>query len=237
MASQPLKRMFDAVPRRYDALNRLLTLRFDEQWRARAARHCLVSAPARVLDLCCGTGDLALHLARLAGPQTAITGLDYSAGMLEIARTKSASRHGGQPVNFVEGDAAALPFDDSSFEAAGIAFAFRNLTWRNPLRDKALSEVLRVLTPGGAFVIVETSQPPNRLLRALFHTYLRGVVASLGTLISRHRSAYRYLSESARGFYDADEVADLLSGAGFMDVSYTRLLGGVAAIHVAHRPH
>jgi len=236
MASQPLKRMFDAVPRRYDALNRLLTLRFDERWRARAAARCLADAPARVLDLCCGTGDLALHLARLAGPATEITGLDYSPGMLAIARAKAARSRNGEAVRFVEGDAAALPFADASFDAAGIAFAFRNLTWRNPLREKALSEVLRVLAPGGAFVIVETSQPPNRVLRGLFHAYLRGVVAPLGTLISRHRSAYRYLSESARGFYYADEVVDMLTAAGFADVRYRRLLGGVAAIHVAHRP-
>jgi demethylmenaquinone methyltransferase/2-methoxy-6-polyprenyl-1,4-benzoquinol methylase len=96
--------------------------------------------------------------------------------------------------------------------------------------------VRRVLAPGGAFVIVETSQPPNRLLRALFHAYLKLVVAPVGSLISRHRTAYRYLSESARLFHSADEVAEMLTAAGFTDVRYERLLGGVAALHVARSP-
>jgi demethylmenaquinone methyltransferase/2-methoxy-6-polyprenyl-1,4-benzoquinol methylase len=242
VGSQPLKKMFDAVPRRYDALNRLLTLRFDERWRARAAARCLAAAeraadrPVQVLDLCCGTGDLALELGRRADSRTAITGLDYSAGMLELARAKAARRPGGRALQFVEGDAAELPFGDQAFDAAGTAFAFRNVTWRNPLKERVLAEVRRVLKPGGAFVIVETSQPPSRLLQALFHAYLRLVAAPVGTWISGHRSAYRYLSESARGFYSADEVVEMLAAAGFTEISYTRLLGGVAALHVAHKP-
>lgn len=236
METRPLKKMFDAVPRRYDALNRLLTVRFDERWRARAAVRCLAGKPVRVLDLCCGTGDLALQLTRLASPHTAITGLDYSAGMLELARAKAERSADGRAVEFVEGDAAALPFGDQRFDAVGTAFAFRNVTWRNPLKEQVLAEVRRVLRPGGAFVIVETSQPPNRLLRALFHTYLRLFAAPVGTWISGHRSAYRYLSESARGFHSADEVVEMLAVAGFNEISYTRLLGGVAAIHVAYRP-
>jgi len=236
VATQPLKKMFDAVPRRYDALNRLLTLRFDERWRARAAQLCLAGRPARVLDLCCGTGDLARQIARRAAAGTAITGLDYSPGMLELARAKAAKTRAGQPADFVEGDASAMPFADRTFDAVGTAFAFRNVTWRNPLKERVLAEVLRVLKPGGVFVIVETSQPTNGLLRALFHTYLRLVAAPVGTWISGHRSAYRYLSESARGFYSADEVVELLAAAGFREIGYTRLLGGVAALHAAHRP-
>lgn len=221
--------MFDAVPARYDLLNRLLTLRFDEAWRALAARRILESSPARVLDLCCGTGDLVNHLARRAPAETGLAALDYSAGMLELARRKLARR----AVRFVEGDASALPFADGEFGAVGTAFAFRNLTWKNPLKEAALGEVLRVLEPGGRFVIVETSQPRNALWRGIFHAYLRGIAGPLGSALSGHREAYRYLALSARNFYPADEVCAMLRGAGFSEVRAHALLGGIAALHVA----
>jgi len=233
----PLKRMFDAVPRRYDLLNRLLTLGLDEHWRHRAAQRCLSGAPQRVLDLCCGTGDLALQLARHTGPGTEIVGLDYSTGMLELARRKAAGSDQPARLCFTEADAANMDFPDGRFDAVGIAFAFRNLSWRNPLRDRALAEVLRVLRPGGRFVIVETSQPASAIVRAGFHAYLGAVVAPLGGLISGRNGAYHYLAKSARGFYDAEEVTQMLLDAGFEPVQAEPLLGGVAAIHVAARPH
>jgi demethylmenaquinone methyltransferase / 2-methoxy-6-polyprenyl-1,4-benzoquinol methylase len=232
---RPLKRMFDAVPKRYDRLNRLLTLRLDERWRRRAARRCLENNPARVLDLCCGTGDLALHLARLAAGQVEIVGLDYSADMLELACKKAALSDSGQTVRFIEGDAASMEFDDGYFDSVGIAFGFRNLTWHNPLRDQALAEVRRVLRPGGTFVIVETSQPRNRVWRAGFHTYLSAAVRPMGGWISGRKAAYKYLAESAKNFYDAQEVCTLLSKAGFEKAQVKILMGGVAAIHVTTR--
>lgn len=232
----PLKRMFDAVPRRYDLLNRVLTLGQDERWRRRAARRCLEDAPKRVLDLCCGTGDLTRLLALRAENATDIFGLDYSAEMLGLARAKLAAVKSAKPVRFVEGDAAAMKFPDGSFDAVGIAFAFRNLTWRNPLRERALGEVLRVLRPGGRFVIVETSQPTGRLLRAGFHAYLKMIAGPMGTVLSRHPSAYRYLAESARKFFASNEVNARLQSAGFEFVSVEPLLGGAAAVHVVRKP-
>lgn len=228
-APRPLKRMFDVVPERYDLLNRLLTLRFDEAWRKAAAQQLLAGRPRRVLDLCCGTGDLVRQLARRAPADTQLSALDFSAGMLAIARRKLQS----YPVEFVEGDAAALPFADGQFGAVGTAFAFRNLTWKNPLKDAALAEVLRVLEPGGRFVIVETSQPRNRAWRWLFHTYLKRLAGPLGSAISGHPEAYRYLALSARNFFAADEVCAMLRDAGFAEVTATPLLGGIAALHVA----
>ncbi len=235
-ARRPLKRMFDSVPDRYDLLNRVLTLRLDERWRKRAARRCLEHGPSRVLDLCCGTGDLALHICRMANSPIEVVGLDYSAGMLDTARKKAARLNSTVPADFIEGDAGSMEFPDEHFDVVGIAFAFRNLTWKNPLKDAALAEVRRVLRPGGKFVIVETSQPNNRLVRVGFHMYLTTAVATLGGLISRHGGAYRYLAESARRFYGAAEVSTMLGDAGLETTEVVTLLGGAAAIHVANKP-
>lgn len=233
---RPLKRMFDAVPDRYDLLNRVLTLRLDERWRRRAARRCLEHRPSRILDLCCGTGDLALHISKQATTPLEIVGLDYSPGMLDTARKKAARINSTTTVSFLEGDAGSMKFPDEHFDVVGIAFAFRNLTWKNPLKDAALAEVRRVLRPGGRFVIVETSQPSSRLVRIGFHMYLSTAVASLGGLISGHGGAYRYLAESARRFYNAAEVSSMLSEAGLETTDMVPLLGRAAAIHVAEKP-
>ncbi len=227
--------MFDAVPRRYDLINRLFTFRLDERWRARAAGICLREEPRRVLDLGCGTGDLALHLARRAGAGTEVIGADFSEPVLEAARAKATAAGLDGRVSFASADASELPFTEAHFDAVGIAFAFRNLTWRNPLRERYLSEVLRVLTPGGRFVIVESSQPGSSVLRSLVHWYLRVIVTRLGGAISGRRGAYRYLAESARKFHPPEEVTSMLLGAGFSRVDWRRLMGGVAAIHVARK--
>jgi len=228
--------MFESVPRRYDLLNRLLTLGLDERWRALAARSCLRDRPARVLDLCCGTGDLVARLALTAAPETQVLGLDFSAGMLTLARKKIDRIAPGRDVPLIEGNAAEMPFPDDHFDGVAIAFAFRNLTWRNPLRDRALAEVLRVLRPGGRFTIVETSQPSWAPMRAGYHAFMGGAVGPVGGWISGEPGAYRYLAVSARGFYTPEEVGGMLAEAGFVEVEARRLVGGVAALHVASKP-
>ena len=238
--ARPLEEMFGKVPRRYDLLNRLLTWRLDEKWRRLAAKKCLEENPKRVLDLCCGTGDLARHLAKVAenppsSPRkgklgTKIIGVDFVPGMLELARHKVPER-----VEFLEGDAAALPFPDDHFEAIGIAFAFRNLTWKNPRQPEYLKEIARVLSPQGRLVIVETSQPANPLVRWLFHLYLRGFAAPLGRLLSDHAPAYSYLAESAAGFYSPGELASLLREVGLQITQHRALLLGCAAVSVVQK--
>jgi len=229
----PLKNMFNAVPRRYDLLNRLLTFWLDEPWRAIAVRQCLAESPQRVLDLCCGTGDLTRQLAAKCSDATELFGFDFSPAMLEQARIKAKRTGYISRVELVEGNAAAMEFADGHFDSVGIAFGFRNLTWRNRLKDAALSEVHRVLRSGGRFVIVETSQPQNAAWRWLYHAFLKVIAGPVGTWISGHPSAYRYLAESASDYYTADEVKEMLLSAGFSKVSYQRLLGGVAAVHTA----
>jgi demethylmenaquinone methyltransferase/2-methoxy-6-polyprenyl-1,4-benzoquinol methylase len=229
---KPLQLIFTAVPPRYDLINHVITWGMDGWWRLKAARECLSSAPRRVLDLGCGTGDLAIQMAKMAD-DIEVIGLDYSLPMLEIARKKARRLAREKKITFVYGDAAHLPFPDGYFDCADISFAFRNLTYRNPLAERYLVEVLRVLAPGGRFIIVETSQPKAKLIRSLFHLYMRSFVFGLGWLISGQRGAYHYLAHSASHFYTAEELKELLIRVGFGQVNYRRLFWGVSAIHVA----
>lgn len=232
-SGKPLHSMFTAVPRRYDLVNTIVTWRLDKQWRDKAARECLKSQPARMLDLCCGTGDLVITIARFAEHDVELTGVDYSQPMLDIAARKAELLARGKKISFVNGNAAELPFPDGYFDCVGISFAFRNLTYKNPLVQRHLSEVFRVLKPGGRFVIVESSQPKSRLIRAFFHLYLRWFTFRIGYLLSGNRQAYHYLAESAARFFTPEEVRDMLLRTGFRQVSYQPLFLGAAGIHVA----
>jgi len=229
--NRPLYDLFTAVPHRYDYVNHLITWGLDKRWRQKAARECLISQPGKVLDLCCGTGDLAINLTRLAENNVEVTGLDYSQPMLDIA-VKKAEPLVKKPM-FIPGDAGALPFPDGWFDCVGISFAFRNLTYKNPLAWRHISEVLRVLKPGGRFVIVESSQPKAKLIRKIFHLYLRWFVFRIGSWVSSNRGAYHYLAESAARFYTPGELKQMLGTSGFRNVSYRPLFFGAAGIHVA----
>jgi len=222
-----------AVPPRYDLINRLITWGQDNAWRLLAARECLDSSPKRLLDICCGTGKLAIDMAGIAGSSTRIVGVDFSLPMLELAVTETGRSNSGERVSFVHGDAAALPFPDGHFDCVGIAFAFRNLTYKNPLTLRYLAEIARVLRPGGRFVIVESSQPRVRLIRKLFHLYLRTFVFRLGYLLSGNRGAYRYLAESAARFYTPDELGKLLLSSGFSRFLSRPLMFGTIGLHIA----
>ncbi|MEA3477339.1 MAG: bifunctional demethylmenaquinone methyltransferase/2-methoxy-6-polyprenyl-1,4-benzoquinol methylase UbiE [Bacteroidota bacterium] len=232
--NRPLFKMFNQVPQRYDLLNRLLTMRFDEGWRRKAARACLENNPTKVLDLCTGTGDLAISISRQSNPPAELTGLDFSSPMLDIAKTKSRKKATG-PIKFLLGDASDMPFEDKHFNAVGIAFAFRNLTFHNPLREQCLAEVHRVLDEGGRFVIIESSQPKYKVLRQFWLFYIKVFVKPVGSWISGHRGAYNYLSHSVQHYYQAEEIKDMLISTGFTRVEFQTLMGGVAALHIAYK--
>ncbi len=228
---KPLHSMFAAVPRRYDLVNHVITWGFDERWRREAAGECLASRPGKVLDLCCGTGDLALNLARLDEGNVELTGIDYSQQMLDVAAKKAGPL--AERISFVYGDADSLPFPDGCFDCVGISFAFRNLTYKNPLAQRHIAEVFRVLSADGRFIIVETSQPGSTLIRGLFHLYLRWFVFRLGNLLSGNRGAYHYLAESAACFYTSEELKEMLVAAGFREVSFRPFFWGAVGIHIA----
>jgi demethylmenaquinone methyltransferase/2-methoxy-6-polyprenyl-1,4-benzoquinol methylase len=225
--------MFTAVPPHYDLVNRIATLGLDKRWRRLAALSCLREGPRRLLDLGCGTGDLAVNISRLAAGDVSITGLDFSLPMLRLARHKADRSGVAQRVDFIHGKADSLPFPDNCFDNVGISFAFRNLTYQNPLGPPHLAEVWRILRPGGRYVIVESSQPENRIIRAFFNLYLLAFVGPVGVIISGNRGAYRYLVESVAHYYSPREVREMLLSSGFKDVSYRSLFFGAACIHVA----
>jgi len=231
--SSSLYRMFNALPSRYDLVNHVITWNLDRRWRRLAAQECLATQPKRVLDLGCGTGGLAINLARLARGNTEIFALDFSPAMLEIAKKKAEMEPGQIKIRFTQGEATTLPYPDGYFDCVGISFAFRNLTYKNPEAGRHIAEIVRVLRPGGRCVIVESSQPKQTAIRKLFHLYLRWFVTRVGHALSGNRGAYYYLAESAARFYNTEEVREMLLATGFRQVSFRPLLSGVAGIHVA----
>jgi demethylmenaquinone methyltransferase/2-methoxy-6-polyprenyl-1,4-benzoquinol methylase len=208
--------MFDRISPVYDAMNRTMTVGLDQRWR-RAAVAAVVQPGDRVLDACCGTGDLAVAAQEVGGT---VTGLDFSERMLERARRKS-----GQ-VEWVQGDALALPFSDGSFDAATVGFGVRNLDEL----EGGLVELRRVLRPGGRLAILEITKPSG-LLAPFYRLWFDGFVPLLGKLLPGG-SAYTYLPASVRRFPGPDELAALLRGAGFEDVRWRTFAGGIVALHI-----
>jgi demethylmenaquinone methyltransferase / 2-methoxy-6-polyprenyl-1,4-benzoquinol methylase len=225
--------VYESIPPNYDLINHLFTGGMDIRWRKRAARETVASNPEKILDICCGTGDLSISVARLAAKDAKVTGLDFSRPMLDVAVKKA--QKAGLDITFVTGDIADIPFPDNSFDSMCIGFGFRNLTYKNEKSAKYIFEILRVLKPGGRFIIVESSQPaPNaRFVRFFQQIYVKYIVSFLGKIISGNSAAYQYLAESAANYYGAEALRDLLLKSGFSEVTFKRLFFGAAAIHVA----
>jgi demethylmenaquinone methyltransferase/2-methoxy-6-polyprenyl-1,4-benzoquinol methylase len=229
-AARWVRGMFGAVAARYDLLNHLLSLNIDRSWRRSAVRRLrpeLARPGVRVLDLCCGTGDLLFALE--AECHAAVLGCDFSHPMLVLARRKAARR--GVPAHFMEADALRLPLPDASLDLIATAFGFRNLAnYRH-----GLAEMARVLRPGGVAAILEFSQPPHPLVSALYGFYSRRVLPVIGGAVSGSREAYAYLPESVRRFPGAEELADDMQRAGFQQVRFERMTSGIVALHLGTR--
>lgn len=226
-----LQEIFGEVAGTYEWVNRVLTLGLDRPWRRAAAERAVRDGGTRWLDVCSGTGEMAQNLSRRAPGDVEIVALDFSLPMLSQARAKAMPR----PVGFVLGDVKRLPFPDRTFDLVTISFATRNINLSRPVLAAIFAEFRRVLRPGGRFVNLETSQPKNRLVRALFHAYVKLMVKRVGTRISGSRAGYAYLSSTIPKFYGGDELAAILKEAGFDSVSVRRLLFGAAAIHLSRK--
>ncbi|MGH7729474.1 MAG: bifunctional demethylmenaquinone methyltransferase/2-methoxy-6-polyprenyl-1,4-benzoquinol methylase UbiE [Vulcanimicrobiaceae bacterium] len=219
--------MFASIAPRYDATNRLLTAGVDERWRRRAVRELAPPPRGRILDLCCGTGDLCFHLAR-TDPSLEVLGVDFCEPMLAGARARVARERQAGRVRFEAADALALPYPAASFDGATMGFSMRNVV------DivAALREARRVLRPGARFVNLDVSKAPNPLFRRAFEAYFYGLVPLVGGLAGGSRSAYRYLPNSLTNYPDAEGLAERFATAGFRQVRFLRLAGGALAIHV-----
>jgi demethylmenaquinone methyltransferase/2-methoxy-6-polyprenyl-1,4-benzoquinol methylase len=230
-----IRRMFGQIAPWYDFLNHLLSLNIDKRWRDRTAR-LVPPGPASdgpILDLCTGTGDLALTYDRDAKGAVPIVGADFSHEMLVRAVKKAAAAGAADRVKFVEADAQALPFSDDTFQLVTIAFGLRNVTDT----DRGLHEMVRVTRPGGRVAVLEFSKPRNPVLGRLYLWYFRYVLPLVGQLISRSaESAYRYLPASVLSFPDYDRLADRMRAAGLTEVQYRSFTFGVATLYVGVKP-
>jgi len=228
--ARAIRSMFSGVAPRYDFLNHALSLRRDIAWRratAQALRSVLERPDSVVVDLCCGTGDLAFAFERYAAGM--VLGADFCRPMLQRARRKA--RPDGA-VFFLEADALRLPLSDESADAVAIAFGFRNLA----NYGRGVQEMRRVLRSGGWLAILEFSRVQMPIFRSLFQFYFHHLLPWLGSWVSGVKGPYQYLADSVSRFPDQETLAAFLSEAGFRDVRYANLTGGIAALHLAMKP-
>ncbi|MDX1984957.1 MAG: bifunctional demethylmenaquinone methyltransferase/2-methoxy-6-polyprenyl-1,4-benzoquinol methylase UbiE [Bryobacteraceae bacterium] len=227
-AARWVREMFSGVAGRYDLLNHLLSLNIDKAWRRRVVsrvRPILAAPGARVLDLCCGTGDLLLEMEAAAGRP--LLGSDFCHPMLTAAGAKLARRHFRS--RLFEGDALKLPLRDGSLDLITVAFGVRNFANYR----RGFEEMRRVLKPGGTAAILEFSQPPNRAFAAFYNWYSRQILPRIGAMVSGSPEAYTYLPESVRKFPGAEGLSEELRGCGFPQVKFERMTFGVVALHLA----
>ena len=217
LAPDAVRRMFDRIAPVYDVMNRVMTAGLDLRWR-RIAAEAVVRSGDRVLDACCGTGDLAVACEKRGG---VVTGLDFSPAMLERARRKLPT------ATWIEGDLLALPFEAGSFEAATVGFGVRNVADL----EQGLAELRRVLVPGGRVAVLEITQPRG-LLAPFYRLWFDRIVPLLGKLL-KGGAAYTYLPASVRRFPGPDQLSGLMRTAGFDEISYRTFAGGIVALHTA----
>jgi demethylmenaquinone methyltransferase / 2-methoxy-6-polyprenyl-1,4-benzoquinol methylase len=228
--SVQVRGMFDRIAGVYDLMNTAMSAGLHHRWRERAADRAELAPGQAALDVCCGTGDLALALAARVGVEGEVLGCDFSEPMLDLAREKAAARGLGQ-VRFEWADALELPYKDGRFDAVSVGFGARNLADL----DRGLAEMTRVLMPGGRLVILEITQPRRPPLSLFYSLWFDRIVPVLGTLAG-DRAAYTYLPRSVRGFPSPAGLAQRMDAAGLRGIRYTVLAGGIIAIHSGRKP-
>jgi demethylmenaquinone methyltransferase/2-methoxy-6-polyprenyl-1,4-benzoquinol methylase len=226
-----VRQMFDGISKDYDLLNRVISGGIDVRWRKNVVSYLIPEKPKKILDIATGTADLAIELTKTNAEE--IVGLDISPGMLEIGKQKVTSKGMDKVIKMVIGDSEKLDYNDAYFDAITVAFGVRN--FEN--LDKGLQEINRVLRPGGNLVILETAVPTNFPMKQFYGFYTQKVLPILGSLFSKDKAAYRYLSDSAAAFPFGKVFNNILLKNGFIEVKdYPQTLG-VASIYCAKKPN
>lgn len=226
-----VREMFDKIAPRYDLLNRLLSLRQDVTWRRKMVSAMIVQENEWVVDVACGTGDVIKEIHRQKGVRVNVAGIDFSPGMLGLAKRKLRWNRDGV-AGLMAGNALALPFKEAVFHAVTIAFGIRNIQDK----ERALKAFHRVLVPGGMVLILELATPGQPRLRDAYLAYFNKVLPLIGKLFSKHRFAYAYLPESVSRFPCADRFMDIMAAAGFTRITCRRLTLGIANLFIGTKP-
>ena len=224
---QYIERLFASIAPRYDLLNSILSFNCHKGWRKFAVSRCGLWPGDRALDVCAGTLDFAIELARVVGRNGEITAVDFCRPMLEVGRKKLAER-GIENVTAIEGNAESLPLPPESFQAAIIGFALRNVS----SVEKALSEMARVVSPGGRVVCLELAVPRGRLFRPIYGLYFNRILPFIGGALNGKREPYEYLPASVADFCSREELAGIMEKIGRTDIAIYDLTGGAATVHV-----
>ncbi len=228
---QKVQGIFSRIAGKYDSMNTILSFNLDKSWRKRTLQIAAPTAAERWLDVCCGTGKLTLEIRRSLDSDGEVTGLDFTAAMLAVARQAEKQAKLSAPVNWQEADAMAMPFSDATFDGVTIGFGLRNL----PDLDLGLREMRRVLKPGGRLVCLELSHPVWPIYRQGHQLFVNYAVPFIGNLSRRGERNYNWLTESLSRFPGAVELGERMKNIGFEDVRFYRLSGGIAAIHLGFR--
>lgn len=226
---EQVTKMFDTISKEYDNLNRVISFGIDIKWRNKVVEIVGNTNPTSVLDIATGTGDLAINLTKTTA--TKIIGLDISDGMLEVGRTKINKLKLNNKIEMVLADSEEIPFEENSFDAITVAFGVRN--FEN--LEKGLSEIYRVLKPGGTFVVLETSVPSKTPYKQVYNFYSTKILPTIGRVFSKDKVAYKYLSDSAASFPYGEAFNNILQKIGFKDIDNKPQTFGVATIYLAKK--
>ena len=226
-----VEEMFDNISHRYDFLNHVLSLNIDKIWRRKTIKKLRPYQPENILDIATGTGDFAIAALKLGNVK--VTGIDISEGMLNVGREKIKAKKLEDKIQFQKADSENLPFDDGTFDAAIVGFGVRN--FEN--LEKGLSEIKRVLKPGGVFFVLEFSKPVSFPFKQIYMFYFMRILPLIGRMVSKDSRAYTYLPESVNEFPDGERFLTILADVGFVQNECYRQTFGIASIYQAHKPN